>query len=449
MEQDRIVFAVVGSHGDLNPFIAVAVEMQRLGWPCLLLAASEYAEKARIAGLPFAPMRPGWGDVATHCGLDPAAFVHRLASDDGFMFREFLLPAVETSFADARPVVEGARLVVVNHLALGAQMAAEAAGAPVAVVALQPLILLSAHDPPSLGATHWLPLLRHALGWKATRMALRMGMAVIHPYGKRFAALRAKVGLPPVKAHWLTAGVRDAVATICLWSPLVGRLQPDHPPGTLVAGSLAYDDEPDIPDHAALAAFLGAGPPPMVLTLGSVVGRGPGRFYEDGIEAARRLGLRAVVVAGPHPPERVDGLAAPDVFVAGYARYSQVFSQAAIVVHHGGMGTCIQALRAGKPQVIAPLLSDQHDNARRVALQGAAKVVRFDRWTADAAEAACRALLTEPVRKRAAKLGRIVSLEDGAKAAAEGLALALGSRAPVPLPPSRPLDERDRQRLSA
>jgi rhamnosyltransferase subunit B len=45
------------------------------------------------------------------------------------------------------------------------------------------------------------------------------------------------------------------------------------------------------------------------------------------------------------------------------------------VVHHGGIGTTAEALRAGIPQLIAPYAFDQFDNGRRAQKLGVAEVV--------------------------------------------------------------------------
>jgi rhamnosyltransferase subunit B len=39
-------------------------------------------------------------------------------------------------------------------------------------------------------------------------------------------------------------------------------------------------------------------------------------------------------------------------------------------VHHGGIGSCAQALRAGLPQLLWPQAYDQHDNALRLQTLG-------------------------------------------------------------------------------
>jgi UDP:flavonoid glycosyltransferase YjiC (YdhE family) len=44
--------------------------------------------------------------------------------------------------------------------------------------------------------------------------------------------------------------------------------------------------------------------------------------------------------------------------------------RSAALVHHGGIGTCAQGLRAGIPQLITPLFFDQPANAERIEALG-------------------------------------------------------------------------------
>jgi UDP:flavonoid glycosyltransferase YjiC (YdhE family) len=54
-------------------------------------------------------------------------------------------------------------------------------------------------------------------------------------------------------------------------------------------------------------------------------------------------------------------------------------------VHHGGIGTLAQALRAGVPQLVTPMNFDQPDNAMRLARLGVSRSLRLTRYTAPAA----------------------------------------------------------------
>ena len=57
----------------------------------------------------------------------------------------------------------------------------------------------------------------------------------------------------------------------------------------------------------------------------------------------------------------------PDHVVhVSYAPFSRVLPRCAAFIHHGGIGTTAQALRAGVRQVVVRLAHDQFDNAMRV-----------------------------------------------------------------------------------
>jgi UDP:flavonoid glycosyltransferase YjiC (YdhE family) len=112
-------------------------------------------------------------------------------------------------------------------------------------------------------------------------------------------------------------------------------------------------------------------------------------------------------------------LASPEVFVAAYAPHSQVFTRAAAIVHHGGVGTLAQALRAGRPQLIVPFFADQLDNASRAQRLGVAMAVAPRKYGAKSAPTLLRRLLADPVMvARAAAVGKQVAGEDGAAVAA-------------------------------
>lgn len=64
-----------------------------------------------------------------------------------------------------------------------------------------------------------------------------------------------------------------------------------------------------------------------------------------------------------------------------YIDFGYVFSKTKLIVHHGGIGTCAQALLAGKPQIICPLQYDQPDNGWRISKLGVGGMITKDQLT--------------------------------------------------------------------
>jgi rhamnosyltransferase subunit B len=58
-----------------------------------------------------------------------------------------------------------------------------------------------------------------------------------------------------------------------------------------------------------------------------------------------------------------------------YVPLSALLPHTAALVHHGGIGTTAEALRAGIPQLVAPFAWDQFDNGARIASLGVGMVI--------------------------------------------------------------------------
>jgi UDP:flavonoid glycosyltransferase YjiC (YdhE family) len=178
----------------------------------------------------------------------------------------------------------------------------------------------------------------------------------------------------------------------------------------------------------ALTEFLEEGPPPIVFTLGTFAVLGPGDFYARAAEVARALGRRAVLLTGEAAAPRADG----DIFRCGYVPHSLLFPRAAVIVHHGGVGTTGQALRAGKPQLIVPHMGDQHDHAHRIERLGVGLSLKARQFAIRRAVPRINRLLDQPsYREQACRVGRIVAQERGADNAAAAIADLLSTPPPT------------------
>jgi UDP:flavonoid glycosyltransferase YjiC (YdhE family) len=168
-----------------------------------------------------------------------------------------------------------------------------------------------------------------------------------------------------------------------------------------------------------LERFLNEGSPPVVFTLGSSAVQQPGNFYHESLAAISRLGCRAVMLVGNN--------SLPEILPAGtvvfpYAPFSKIFPRAAVIVHQGGIGTCAQALVAGRPMLVVPFAFDQPDNAARLQRLGVARVIPRKRYTAREVYSELGQLLTEPACiASAAAAARKIGEENGVRAASDAI----------------------------
>ena len=202
--------------------------------------------------------------------------------------------------------------------------------------------------------------------------------------------------------------------------------QPDWPPHTQVTGFVFHDEPNRLPPE--VARFLDAGPAPLVFTLGSSVVNTAGSFYQESLEAVRRLGCRAVLLVGTDPQNHLPEPLPEGVLAVPYAPHGSLFPRAQVIIHQGGIGTTAQALRAGRPMLVVPHAFDQPDNALRVVKLGVARTLSPKHYVATRVATQLRAILAEPrYAQRAVEVGRMVQAEAGDQQACDAIEAYLAS----------------------
>jgi rhamnosyltransferase subunit B len=430
----RIVFTTFGTLGDVNPLIALALEMRRRGHDPVLAVPEMFRSRIEPLGIGFHRIRP---DQDPHDSR-LIAMIYDIKKGTERGLREFLFPAIRESYEDLLAAVQGdgtadggADLLVSGELAYAAPIVAEVTGIPWVSYVLAPFSFFSAYDPPVLPPYPTLAKVQ-ALVPGMGHIIARFARFMTRKWSDPIYDLREELGLPPGNDPIFDAKFSTELV-LALFSPVIGEPQPDWPASTQTTGFLFYDGDAGKVELAPeLEAFLHAGAPPVVFTLGSAAVLDAGDFYEQSALAAERLGERAVLLVG-NDPRNLPAHKVPDsICIAEYAAYSNLFPRASLIVHQGGVGTTAQALRAGKPMLVMPYSHDQPDNARRVRRLGVAKVIQRDRYRADTAAHLIGEILAEPkYRERAAAIGAQVRGEDGLRAAADALGSLVRRATPV------------------
>lgn len=425
----RVLLAPTGTLGDVYPFIAVAIALREAGHRPTIATMAQYRAVIEAEGIDFRPVRPGRAELIAD-GFDEPSLARAVALDQraGLVM---VTPHLAATVADLSAAMADCDVVVGGSLSLAARILAEAAGLPVATLLLQPMGWLSAVDPPVMAEAPWLPAIGRRCGASAVealyKVASIRGRAGLRP----FAQLRQRLGLPRVRDE-IRDNPRRGALTLAMYPPAFAGLPADAPPNAAGSGFPFYPaagGETLAPD---LARFLANGPAPLVFTLGSFVTHAAGDFYAAAAVAAHALGRRAVLLVGDHAVARHRPLAAADRMVLGSAPHAALFPHAAAVIHHGGIGTAAQALRAGRAQLVCPFFGDQFDNAERLRRLGVATTLPLRRFTAARGMAALDDLLASPdKRRRAAELGPAMSGEDGPALAATRIAML--ARQPLPI----------------
>ena len=428
----RIVFTTFGTLGDVNPLIALALEMRRRGHTPVLAVPEMFRSRIEPLGIAFHRIRPDQDPTDSRL----VAMIYDIKKGTERGLREFLFPAIRESYEDLMAAVTaegGADLLVSGELAYAAPIVAEVAQIPWASHVLAPFSFFSAYDPPVLPPYPTLAKLQAIVPGMGHIIA-RFARYVTRDWSEPIYSLREQLGIPRGDDPIFDAKFSHQLV-LALFSPVLGAPQPDWPPATITTGFIFYDGDAGNLDLAPeLEAFLQAGPPPLVFTLGSAAVLDAGDFYEQSALAAEKLNQRAVLLVGADP-RNLPAHKLPDTICAvPYAPYSKLFPRASLIIHQGGVGTTAHVLRAGKPMLVMPYSHDQPDNARRVKRLGIAKVIQRHNYTAEAAARLIHDILVDPkYRDRASAVGEKLSNENGIQQAVDALeALTAGHIARAP-----------------
>lgn len=404
------LLATIGSHGDVHPLVGVGRALRARGHGVHFLVQPYFQRLVQEAGLSFIP-------VGERFDLAELARMPHLMSAQGsaHIIRDLIIPEVPNQYRETLAAIDRVRpaAVLTHHLCFGAGWAATARGIPLSVACLSPLMWLAKDDP-----CIYLSIVGQNPGRLAVASQRWLGRyASRWLYDRPLNRHRHALGLQPRTDH-ITADVKTAPQVLGLWSGHFRGPFPDDPPAGRICGFVWFDRHQQS-EHAPaeIERFLDEGEPPIIFTLGSTAVHVAGPFYEAAAGACAMLGRRGMLLTGR--PEYAPRDLPPGVRAFTYAPYSAVLHRGLATVHHGGVGTTAQAMRAGRPTVIIPFAHDQFDNAARAARLGLSATLARRKISAPSLAAALRSVLDTPTpAARAAAMGAKLAAEDGAAEAA-------------------------------
>lgn len=414
----RILFVSnYGSLGDLHPFIAMGRALQHAGYEVTLAVSAWAVPKVQAAGL-----------RAVKAGLDydledPAAMeplvdaLLDVRRGPLRVLREHVFPSLERWIEDTLPLARKADLIIGGCLGYFVPTLAELTNVPWAQGLTAPLLLWSTYDPPVLPQLPWLRSLQF-MGPRGYALLYRLMFSVLEREAAPVYAARRARGLGNGAQLFQRAGRHSPYLNFALFSKFFAPPQPDWPDNLVQTGFLRYDGsglgEERIDE--GLERFLAAGPPPVLMTLGSGGSMfRPGVIYDRFAEAAKRIpGFRGVLLTGSHMAKSmIPRYSRPNLYVTGYAPFAELMPRCRAVVHQGGIGTTARALAAGVPSLIVSHANDQLDNGRRLAESGAGLTMNLRDLTARRLARALRRLDDdERIATHAARMADWLGSED-------------------------------------
>jgi rhamnosyltransferase subunit B len=367
----RILIAAAGSHGDVLPFIALAREFQARGHEVILYANPFFAQYAADAGIRFVPISTIEEYTSTLGDLtegNPRKAFKRVA-------RHFAEICGQYYTAMKADIQAGNTITIGHSILFATRLLRETSGIPCATVHLAPSVFRSNHSP-ARAVPHWITaasptFVKRMAWWSMDKFFFDPNFTV--PLNR----LRAELGLPATERIF-RSWIHEADCVLGLFPDWFAAPQADWAKYVVLTGFPLYDHKDSLPLSQELEEFISAGPPPVAFSAGTATATA-GAFFKTSVEACRVAGIRGILLS--HFPEQIPRTLPPDVMHVEYAPFSRMLPKLAAFVHHGGIGTTSQALRAGIPQLIRPVAYDQFDNADRAVRLGVAREILPNRYT--------------------------------------------------------------------
>ncbi len=358
--------------GDVVPFVRLGARLLTRGHRVTLVTHEPYRALALDAGLQFA----SWDTADEHAALMADGTLFNDIAGFSTMYERHVLPKLAHEAAALRAHADNTTIIVTR---CGPALAARAVASERDIPLIE-LYLGPGHVSPSAVVAEF-----------------------VRPFSAPIAELRGN-------AHPLDPWVMTASARVGVWPAWFAARAPHWPADLELTSFIDGGDGGVRAVSSDLAALLGESQRTILLASGT------GRFLtRDVVDAAagaaRRLDVRLLLVTPfdelvPTPlPSHVHWLRS--------APYSYVMPRVSLVIHHGGIGTTVEALRAGVPQVVLGAGGDRPVNAACLVALGVGSYVPPGAWSEDAVATAAGGLLDSAAcREMCATIAARLAAED-------------------------------------
>ncbi|CAF0856009.1 unnamed protein product [Adineta steineri] len=427
----NIVILIVGTRGDVQPFIALGKALLEYGHRVRLATHETFRSFVRDNGLEFYPLAGDPADLMSfmvkNAGIIPS--MSSIVAGDITKKRRILAEILASTWLactandDETSVPFTAEAIIANPPSFGHIHCAEKLQIPLHIMFTMPWTPTSAFPHPlcnidsSRGPTGKINFYSYSVVEMLTWSGMR---GIVNSFRKKI------LGLSPLHAQQATnALIDERVPHTYCWSPSLVARPSDWESHIDVSGFFFLDLCNTFTNPPQdLLDFLGINnddsndpklpPLPIYIGFGSITGHDSCRLLEVIKDALNRTGNRAVLSGFE---TETDSL--PDnIFKIGNVPHDWLFQHVSAVCHHGGAGTTAAGLRAGKPTIIVPFFGDQFFWGNVIEKSGAGpRPLPGKSVTASELAEAFQFVHLPTTREAAERIRQAMEKEDGCQAA--------------------------------
>lgn len=407
----KIVICTMGSRGDVEPYLALGMELAQLGHSVYISAPVVYKELVEDAKLNYLAMNAVNPQDMMKIPEVEEAFASGkmvkslvlLMKKSKSIIREFLEEMYKNT--------QGMDAVITTMILYGAYDGAEKQNIPCIYTLLNPAI--PTREFPTVVAPHIPRLL-----YKFSHRCLEKGFWLC--FKSQCNRLRKNEwSLPKLNSCPIDHIRKNNTPILLGYSKAVVPVPKDWDENILVTGYWQRKSQGDYTPIPELVEFLEAGnKPPVYIGFGSMPIGDVDKLVSMLNEALAISNERAVVYLSYNKDGQYKNN--ERVFYTDSIPHNWLFPRVAATIVHGGAGTCAASLRAGKPTIVIPFMGDQTFWGEQVHKIGAGpKPVLFKSLNSEKLAMLIKEAVTnKSIIANASRIGKVLQAEDGSLTAA-------------------------------
>ncbi|KAG0154602.1 hypothetical protein PDIDSM_170 [Penicillium digitatum] len=435
----NIVIQVIGSRGDIQPFLALGKELKAHGHRVRLATHLIFRDFVLDGGLEF-----------FNIGGDPEELMAFMVQNPSLLpaFRTIRSGAIQKRRREMKEIINGcwkscietgdgtdlhqikedlwsdtvdyrrrpfvADAIIANPPSLGHIHCAQRLGIPLHLMFTMPWSATQSFPHP-LAVLHQQdckPTIANLVSYTVVDMMIWEGLGdLVNSWRKKCLTLDP---LDSITAPNLPA--RLGVPFSYLWSPALLPKPRDWAENIDICGFSVLPAKSDYKPPKEIDDFLKAGPTPIYVGFGSIVVENQVKLTQIVFEAIKNAGQRAIISKG-WGNLGVDKVDVPDnILIVGSVPHDWLFQHVSCVIHHGGAGTTAAGLSLDGPTIIVPFFGDQQFWGGIVAVAGAGPVpVPHKQLTVEKLTDAIRTALKSSTQEKAQEIADKMRKESGVK----------------------------------
>ncbi|CAF1358750.1 unnamed protein product [Rotaria sp. Silwood1] len=371
----NILLLIVGTRGDVQPFIALGQILLAAGHRVRLATHETFRKFVRRNGLEFFPLAGDPAELMSfmvkNSGIIPS--ISSIAAGDLTKSRDIITDILASTWRactvedDETGQSFTAEAIIANPPSYGHIHCAQKLQIPLHIMFTMPWSPTTAFPHPLVNVDYSKASIEkvNMLSYSAIEMFTWSSMRdIVNEFRNQI------LGLPALHSRQATyIMIDERVPYTYCWSPSLVPKPNDWASHINVSGFffLDHDVTADTKQPDDLIKFLGlnnnnnhhhrneSSSPIIYIGFGSITGHDSDRILQVVLEALKKTGYRAVLCGLAKDDDKLP----KNVLKIGNVSHDWLFSHVSAVCHHGGAGTTAAGLRAGKPTIIIPFFGDQ------------------------------------------------------------------------------------------